>query len=279
MKRIYFSQYPSIRECTSEKYGFSYMHKISEKMASSSSHVDKDLVGIYMLISGDVDFVIEGKRYHLEPNDIVLINNNERHHSVVGENTPCEFILLLIDIDFFIKNDCTDFAGMVFNRMLGTNNIISGKRAVKDGIYDIFMRLERYTGEENVCLPVVKSVITELLYNLNRRFEKTSASGYGNNKAKEIVEFINDNLTEELSLDLIAERFFITKPYLCRMFREQTGFTIKRYIQYKRIVMVRELCFEGMPVGEACLNAGFNSYSGFYRAYVKIMNESPGQRS
>ncbi len=264
-----------LRECTSVNHGFSYLHKTGINLQSSAPHVDKDLFAVFMLIEGDVDFVIEGKRIALNPYDIVLVNNNELHHSIIKENSRIDFILLTINLDFFLKNECIDFSDMVFNRALGTGNVVYASDVIKSEVKDIYTRLEKYTLEENPCLTVVKSIIIELLYNLNKLTSNERNSKHGQTKIKNIVEYINEHLTEKLSLDTIAKEFFFTKQYLCRFFKEQTGFTIKKYISYKRIVLMREMCSGGMSIAEASIKAGFESYSSFYRTYSKLMNEPP----
>ena len=264
-------------ECGSHDLGFSYIHKTQEynKKESNPPHTHKDLFEIFMLINGDVDYVIEGNRFHVNPYDIVLVNNDELHRSVVNNNSTYEFVLLSINLDFFVKNNCNDFTDMIFNRKSGSNNIIPAETVISSGLYDIYTNLEKYTHEDPVCLTVVKSIIIEFLYNLNKQVIKTSDSNYNQKNIKNIIQYINEHLTENLSLDVIANHFFLTKPYLCKTFKANTGFTIKNYVSYKRIVLVRELYSSGMTISGACIQAGFNDYSSFYRTFTKIMHEPP----
>lgn len=264
-------------ECNNRDYGFSYMHKTTNMIHEKSNppHIHKDLIEIFMLINGDVDYVIEGNQFHVNPYDVILVNNNELHRSIAKANSTFECILLSINLDFFIKNNCNDFNDMVLNRKIGTNNVIPAETIIKSGIYDIYMKLEKYTKEEPVCHTVVKSVIIELLYNLNKHITKTTDTNHSQKDIKSIIEYINNHLTEELSLDSIANHCFVTKQYLCKIFKANTGFTIKQYISYKRIVLVRELYSSGMSISEACSRAGFNDYSNFYRTFTKIMHEPP----
>ncbi len=262
-------------ELQSRQYGFCYIHGVEREESRSASHIDKDLFSIFMLLSGELDYVIEGNCLHIKPNDVVLVSNNELHHSIIKDGCECDYFLLMLDLDFFIKNDCGDFAHMVFNRAMGRDNVIPAERVEESGIGDIFKRLDLYAQKEPVCLPVVKSVIIELLYNLNAQSTKVGQPSYQQKNVKKIIEYINNNLTERLSLDDLAAKFFLTKQYLCKVFKKSTGITINKYIAYKRVVLVRELYSKGASLSEACERAGFNDYSAFYRAYSKIMNEPP----
>lgn len=262
-------------KCFSKELGLSYINAVSHGDNTSVSHIDKDLFSIFLLLEGSLDYVIEGKVVHVDPNDVILVSNNELHYSIVKNGDTCDYILLMLDLEFFIKNNCAEFDYMVFNRALGSDNIIEAQRVLKSGIFDIFKRLDAYVKEEPACLTVINSVVIELLYNLNRQVKKSNSSNYQQEKIKNILTYINSNLNEDLSLDNISARFFLTKQHLCKVFKKHTGFTVNKYISYKRIVVVRELYLKGMSLTQACAEAGFNDYSAFYRAYCKIMHEPP----
>lgn len=269
----------NLSECTNNNIGFSFYHTIisGKNTKSDPPHTHRDLFEIFLLINGNVDYVVEGQRFHVNPYDIVIVNNNEIHKSIIKNDTPCEFILLSVNLDFFIKNECDDFDEMIFKRKTGTNNTIPSQTVIKEGIWDIYTRLEKYISEKPVCFTVAKSVIIELLYNINKQVQKSDEIIYSEKDVKNYIQFINDNITQDLTLEMIANHFYISKQYLCKIFKQKTGLTVKKYISYKRIVLVRELYSSGMSITEACTRAGFNGYSNFYRTFFNLMHESPRQ--
>lgn len=264
-------------ECNNHEIGFSYLHKCLKKSNAKSDppHTHKDLFEIFLLIKGNTDYVVDGRKFHVKPYDMVLVNSDELHRSIIRNDSDFECILLSINLDFFVKNDCSDFTDMIFNRPSGTNNVIPAQTVIESGIYEIYTKLEKYACEQPVCFTVVKSIIIELLYNINTHIIKSASINYNQKNIKEIIEYINNNLTHDLTLDLLANHFFLTKQYLCKVFKKNTGFTVKKYISYKRIVLVREYYSSGMSISEACIRAGFNDYSNFYRVFTKIMHEPP----
>ena len=259
-------------ECSSTQHGFSFVHNVSLGENVSVSHIDKDLFSVFILLDGEIDYIVEGKRIHLLPKDMLLVGNNEIHQSIFKKGLECEYVLLMVNLDFFIKHNCTDLSDIFFNR---SDNIIRADRVIESGIYDIVKRLDGYTKDDSPNLVVISSVIIELLYNLDRQVAKTGKQHYKQEKIKDITEYINNHLTEKISLEDIANHFYLTRQYLCRLFKQSTGFTVNKYISYKRIVLVRELHLGGMPLSLACEKAGFSDYSAFYRAYYKIMNVPP----
>lgn len=263
------------RRCASSRHGFSYIHSKSHERGALETHIDKDVFSVFVLLDGEIDYIVEGKRLNIKKNDMLLVGNNELHRRVLKENSVCEYILLMVNLDFFIKNNCTDFADVVFNRVLGGNNIIPAQKAKESGILEVIKRLDGYASEEPVNLTVVCSVVIELLYHLNRLITKSHKTDYKYESIKSIIEYINEHLTEKMLLADIAKHFYLTEEYLCRLFKQNTGFTVHQYIAYKRIVLTREFYLKGIPLTSACEKAGFGDYSTFYRAYKKIMDEPP----
>ena len=261
--------------CNSSRHGFSYIHSGTHEESSLESHIDKDLFSIFILLDGEIDYIVDGTQLNIKEKDLLLVGNNELHRRVLRENTTCEYILLMVNLDFFIKNNCTDFSDVVFKRVLGSSNIIPAEKVVESGLFEVIQRLDRYAREEPANLTVVCSVMIELFYHLNRLVTKSNRNDFKYETIKEIIEYINEHLSEELSLDDIAKHFYLSVEYLCRLFKRNTGFTVNQYIVYKRVMLTKEFYLKGIPLMRACEKAGFGDYSTFYRAYKKIMNESP----
>ena len=89
------------------------------------------------------------------------------------------------------------------------------------------------------------------------------------------MQYLSLHLTEELRIDDLAARFYISKYHMMRRFKEETGYTIHNYVVTKRLMLAREKIADGMPVGEACYACGFGEYSAFARAYKKQFSVSP----
>lgn len=96
-----------------------------------------------------------------------------------------------------------------------------------------------------------------------------------NEKILAILSYLNDHLTEDVSIDNLSARFFLSRYYLMHTFKQQTGYTIGGYILAKRLFLARELIAEGKPITDICYACGFKNYSTFSRAYKKSFGESP----
>ena len=74
---------------------------------------------------------------------------------------------------------------------------------------------------------------------------------------------------------MLCEKFFVSKYYLCHIFKESTGLTVHEYVKQKRLNLAKEFVSDGKTLTEAAILSGFSDYSSFYRAYTKEHNQKP----
>ena len=92
-----------------------------------------------------------------------------------------------------------------------------------------------------------------------------------------ILDYIRDNLSEPLSLDQIASQFYLSKHYLCRIFKSATGFSVMEYIIYSRVLRARQLLQDGVSVQQAGEMSGFSDNSHFIRTFGHLTGVTPGR--
>ena len=93
------------------------------------------------------------------------------------------------------------------------------------------------------------------------------------------MEHLNAHLHEDLSIDQIAEQFYLSKFHMMRLFRAETGQSIYSYLTHRRLSKARELIVGGMSATDAAFRCGFGSYSAFTRAYKKQFGSTPTGRN
>lgn len=269
----------TVLSCYESKNEFEYVHSIDDTLSTSSFklHHHHDNYEILLFISGNSQFHVEGTVYYVKPYDIVTVRNNEMHIMSHHEPlTPYERIIISVKEDFFIKNGCEDFKGMFTNRPLGVDNLISSDFVLAHNIPQIMTDMEKYMKDDTPSANIVlRSKLIELLYNLNALCGKSDQNRFYDQRIKNIILYINEHLASPLSLDLIANHFFQSKYHICHIFKQQTGMTINQYIIYKRLLLAKELCLKGKTLMDASMEAGFGSYSTFYKLYTREMGKSP----
>ena len=94
-------------------------------------------------------------------------------------------------------------------------------------------------------------------------------------KIEEILRYIAENLQEDLSVEALSKRFFLSRYYLMHRFKAVTGYTLHQYIRQKRILRAGELLRAGTPVMKAAEQVGYTEYSTFLRAFQATFHVSP----
>lgn len=246
-----------------------------------------DFYEIYFFISGRVTYIIEGKSYLLKPGDILLINNRELHKPVIETGTAYERIVIWVNPNFISKQStdganlsmCFEFTSKSKYNLLRPNSEISY------AIAHIVSKLEKVCMNISFGSSILKNIyLVELIVFLNKAYldthdEEIENDIIFNEKIDSIIRYINENLHNDLSLELLSDRFYLSKYHLLREFKKNVGYTIHGYIQRKRLIMAKILLRGNVPVTEVCLRCGFRDYSNFIRSFKKAFGLSPRKYS
>lgn len=90
------------------------------------------------------------------------------------------------------------------------------------------------------------------------------------------IEYIEDNLTEELNIQEIAEKACVSAFYFQRIFNILCGFTVGEYIRSRRLsIAAQELSKADAKVIDVAIKYGYDSPDSFTRAFTKFHGISP----
>lgn len=92
-----------------------------------------------------------------------------------------------------------------------------------------------------------------------------------------ICFYINNKVTEDLSLTTLSNKFSYSKTYLSHKFKTETGQSISAYILEKRLIKSTELLLAGMPVGEVASRLNFSSSSYFTKKFKQRFSIKPSE--
>ncbi len=255
--------------------GFEFVYSIDNTPKNDAEfklHNHDSWYELYLFLSGSTEFHIEGNIYRAHPHDIFIARPSEMHHNVFLTSDRYERIILFIDLDFFRKNHCEELERFFLERTLGMECQIPAS-IVDQEMYQLIFKINRYLKEGTP--QIAKCVLTEFLYLLNHIREPLTEPTIEDERIQNVLLYINSHLTEPLSLDQLAQNFYINKYHLCRIFKSITGYTINQYINHKRLLLSQNLHKKGQSLLEASINAGFNSYAHFYRMYKKEFGTNP----
>lgn len=149
-------------------------------------------------------------------------------------------------------------------------------------IVELFQALERNKNDGSFGSDIRQVVaLLNLLIRISPALNAATAGESIRNKdflrVSPILDYIRENLSEPLSLDQIASAFYISKHYLCRIFKSATGFSVMEYIIYCRVLLAQQLLQEGVSVQQAGERAGFSDNSHFIRTFGHLTGITPGR--
>lgn len=242
-----------------------------------------DFYEIYLFLSGTVTYIIEGKSYRMKPRDILIINNKELHKAFVEKGVPYERIVIWLNPDYVksLNTEKTNLLGVFDSSLLNRYNLLRLDSEAMEYIYTIVDKLGLACKSNTFGSDILRDLyIKELLVYINRVYQISSGKDLEldityNEKVSKIIHYINQNLSEDLSLEAISAKFYLSKYHLLREFKKNTGYTIHRYITQKRLIMAKELLKDCKQVSEVCSKCGFGDYSNFIRAFRKEFGVSP----
>jgi len=89
-------------------------------------------------------------------------------------------------------------------------------------------------------------------------------------------DFIEANLTEPLTLGLVARQSGVSESHLCRLFKEHVALTLTDYINRRRIEWAKEeLLKTDTRISEIAFQVGYQSLSQFNRTFARVTGRSP----
>ena len=261
---------------------FEIFHYKDESMQEVALH-HHDFYEIYFFLSGSVSYNIESRSYRLSPGDIMLISPHELHQPIFSpEKQNYERIVLWLNAGFLQQLGISE---QNLTRCFDTTQPTHTNLIRPDGVtrellnYLTQQLLREQDSEEFAADLCCLSLLGQLLVMVNRTAlragqgpelrENTDSTVY------RIVTYINENYNEELNLDFLANKFFISKYHLSREFGRVVGTSVHRYILQKRLIMARQMMAAGRPTSEVYQHCGFGDYSNFYRAFKKEYQISP----
>ena len=237
---------------------------------------------IILLLAGRADYAIEGERYSLSPGDYVLVGRGSIHRPIVARGDFYERAILYISPEYLQKLSCPD--GDLENCFLrsqeGFHYVYHADAG--DRVRQLFALLEQSQREGGFGASLLcQALFVQLMVEVNRisLSGNTVSAASGDSKIVALLQYLNAHLTEGLTIDELAARFYISKYHMMRRFRDETGYTIHGYVTEKRLLLAQQLLEQGLPMGETALRCGYQEYSTFSRAYKKQFGRSPSGKA
>ena len=252
---------------------FGLSHSVSVKDMTFDFHAHDEFEILYFM-NGEVQYYIEDESYTLVPGDLLLIPPGKLHRLVtVDETVAYERMVLSLSVEY-----CRRLLERVPSHFVHAPSGRCCHLALGEHDVDIRKMFEKLLVQpaDNVGLLQRDVTVTLMLLELQRYITVDNDQETGSShRMSEIIRYINAHFTEELSLETIADRFYISKCHLLRQFKRYTNSTVHHYSLQKRLLLAKALLRDGVSPQEVSERCGWSSYVGFYRAFVQETGQKP----
>lgn len=263
---------------------FKIFHLVDKGMTPIGFHFH-DFHKILLLMKGNVSYCVEGRTYDLQADDIVFVPAGEVHRPVLHDTAIYERIIIYISKDYLntYRTDNYDLAQCLIEAHQKQSHVLRVPAFGTTKLGQIVRELEQSLDSNEYANELYHNLLfLEFMIQLNRvaihdGIEYLSNSS-SNKKMIDVIDYLNEHLTDDLSIDFLAETFYLSRYHLMHAFKEETGYTIGNYLSTKRLLLARDRIRQGEPITNVCYECGFRNYSTFSRAYKKNFGCSPREQ-
>lgn len=236
---------------------------------------------IIYILSGDLSYIVENASYKVSAGDMFITVPGELHTLSFSSDATYERYFLQISPSWLSTLEY-NFTANLSARKRGQHNQIPAELVSKYSLGDFFDKIRYYIVNKLTESDImIKSYIVQFLVTIMNiyRNEIHLLENTNESKAaaviKEIKKYISGHFLENLTLDDLADKFYLNKYYLCHTFKNETGITIKEFINTQRIAQAKKLLPKYQNINQLYEKCGFNDYSTFYKTFKRFTGISP----
>ncbi|MBQ7821492.1 MAG: helix-turn-helix transcriptional regulator [Clostridia bacterium] len=249
-----------------------YTHYIHKELSIGNFNVEAhNYYELIYIVSGDVSYVIEDRRYKLKKGDLIITRPANYHYINIDSGVDYERYDLFFD---------ERALGIHNTSLIPQDTEVVNLRANKIAS-ELFGKLDYYSFKlsKEDFISVASLIITELFYNLSISGTKKNGADYSNASplVSKAIAYINEHLFEIRDIKEISRELYVTDSYLFRIFKKEMLQSPKRYINDKRILAAQSMISMGERPTDVCERCGFGDYTSFYRSYISFFGYSPSK--
>ena len=244
---------------------------------------------ISAVIDGCCQWRIGGQTLLSQAGDVLIFGSDEDHYiTAITSDSPLKILNIQFEPRFIWSpgNDLFDsrYLGIFLNHGPEFENRIPRDTDTARQVSDLMkqIRVECTRGEAEYAL-IVKAQLLLILGYLGRQYTsllQSPAGKAGNhlNQLEDALNYIDRNLTTELTLEEIAHSAGMSRSYFSAVFKKMNGLSVWDYITKKRIQLAMDYLRQGKhSVTEIAMLCGFNTMANFNRSFKLVTHCTPSQ--
>ncbi len=259
----------SLSPVNDRNFCFSYNTTLADATFNFHAH---DGYEIYYFESGEIQYYIEDQRFLMVAGDMLVIPPG-RMHRVITVDRSVRYSRFVMDLS---ESYARRLMGKVQEHFIfqGVRHYHIATGDKDNEIKGMLMSFLAMEADEAGALER-DATLSLLLLRLDKMMKRAPAQQGKEHSLAQVIRYIDANFTRNVTLEEMAERFFISKYHLLRRFKALTNSTVHQYILSKRIHLARALLRQGMSPADVAAECGFQTYSGFYQAFLNLTGQKP----
>jgi len=242
---------------------------------------------IFFLLEGERHFFFNNRAYHVKGGDLILVDTNAIHmtRSASDTETGHDRIILYVERSKMQEFD-NKFPHLNLIRFFQSHyGVYSLTPAQQNAFMTMYQRLQNEfdnRGRKYTIMIELEIIQYFIAFMRDSHTEAPAQDPGGLQKDSKyrtvynIADYISEHYFETLTLDLLADTFYISKFYLSRIFKEVTGYGVSEYVNILRTRKAKQLLEEtSLTISEIASEVGYQSITYFEKVFKVYMTLSP----
>lgn len=245
-----------------------------------TTYHNHDFVEVSIVTSGQLEYLIEGKKYKLKKDDVLISNPGVYHQALVDSHTVCSELhigLGNLNIDEKGPNQITlsKWPPIVSIKKYNNEFVECCKEIEKE------QRL-RTLGHSFMLKSLTMKLLLIIYREMDERSAPTSLQGAqleSRDKkviVQTVIDYMQDYYMNDISLDNISKNMYLSPVYISKIFKEEIGTSPINYLIQIRLEKARELMeTEDLPVNVIAKSVGYEDAYYFSKLFKKYYGSAP----
>lgn len=226
---------------------------------------------IFFVLNGEGTLTVENETFDIKTNDLIVVPPNVYHQENSHDNKPLEYVVLGVqDLLFQIDNPAQNFIYQNFDK--DNDDILYY-------VHHLLMESEtKEIGYDTVCQKLLELLILKIIRKININLQAHQITSPVKREIRVICHYIDQNYSEDLSLESLAKYMKMNKYYMAHEFKKYMHISPIQYLINRRIQECQSLLkTSSLSVSEISEAVGFSSQSYFSQIFKKTLGMTPLQ--
>ncbi|UWP58561.1 AraC family transcriptional regulator [Ruminococcus gauvreauii] len=237
-------------------------------------HNHKDRLELLFIRTGSGSYVVDDEYYDVKAGNIIICNAGVLHDEVPQYNRELSMLSIAIDN--------LQLEGLPENHLISADikPVLKVEKhfVLMDAIFQTIFDSVAFDSEEQqeTNQYLTQALLSLLIHAFKQYGQPNTEHSKEDPLLKDIKQYIDENYSEDLTLQKISDQFFISPSYLSHLFKRKLGYSPIHYIVRRRIGEAQSLLIMSQKsITEIASMVGFDNLSHFNVQFKKYVGLSP----